>query len=147
MLPRRCLAFDLCFLCGTGYFFFSPKPHHMPPVWPRANRDINCRLIETESYDVQQTNVTNCKRIMMTSIDGNIVRVTGLFWGESTRDRDRWPQRPVTQNFDFFYLRLNKRLSKQSSRRWVETPWPPLWRDCNVQLCWRLFISTLNCND
>ena len=32
-------------------------------------------------------------------------------------------QRPMTQRFDvFFDLRQNKRLSKQSSRRWFETP-------------------------
>ena len=32
-------------------------------------------------------------------------------------------QRPVMRSFDiFFYLRLNKRLSKQSRRRWFETP-------------------------
>ena len=41
-------------------------------------------------------------------------------------------QRPVTQSFDgFFYLRLNKRLSKQSRRWWFETPSCPLWRHCN----------------
>ena len=40
-------------------------------------------------------------------------------------------QRPVTRSFDFFYLRLNKRLSKQSRRRWFETP-SPLWSHCNV---------------
>ena len=42
-------------------------------------------------------------------------------------------QRPMTQNFDMFFdLRLNKRLSKQSRRRWFETPLRPLWRYCNV---------------
>ena len=42
-------------------------------------------------------------------------------------------QRPVTWSFDvFFYLRLNKRLSKQSWGRWFETPLRPLWRHCNV---------------
>ena len=43
-------------------------------------------------------------------------------------------QRPVTRNFDgvFFYLRLNKRLSKQSRRRWFETPSWSLWRHYNV---------------
>ena len=42
------------------------------------------------------------------------------------------PQRPVTRSFDvFFDLRLNKRLSKQSRRRWFETPSHPLWRHCN----------------
>ena len=32
----------------------------------------------------------------------------------------------------FVYLRLNKRLSKQSRRWWFETPSCPLWRQCNV---------------
>ena len=38
-------------------------------------------------------------------------------------------QRPVTQSFDvFFHLRLNKWLSKQSKRRWIETTSRQLWR-------------------
>ena len=44
-------------------------------------------------------------------------------------------QRPVSQSFDvFFDLRPNKRLSKQSSGCWFETPSCPLWRHCNVML-------------
>ena len=44
-------------------------------------------------------------------------------------------QRPVTCGFDvFFYLRLNKRLSKQSRRWWFETPSHSLWRHWNVLL-------------
>ena len=40
-------------------------------------------------------------------------------------------QRPVARSFDvFFDLRLNKRLSKQSRRRWFETPSRSLWRRC-----------------
>ena len=40
-------------------------------------------------------------------------------------------QRPVTQSFGvFFDLRLNKRLSKPSKRRWFETPLCSLWRHC-----------------
>ena len=43
-------------------------------------------------------------------------------------------QRPVARSFDVsFDLRLNKRLSKQSRRRWFETPSRPLWRHCNEQ--------------
>ena len=39
----------------------------------------------------------------------------------------------VTRSFDIFYdLRLNKRLSKQSRRRWFEKPSRSLWRHCNV---------------
>ena len=42
-------------------------------------------------------------------------------------------QRPVTRSFDvFFYLCLNKRLSKQSWGRWFETLPCPLWRHCNA---------------
>ena len=41
-------------------------------------------------------------------------------------------QRPVTRSFDiFFYLRLNKRFSKQSWGWWFETPSRSLWRHCN----------------
>ena len=41
-------------------------------------------------------------------------------------------QRPVTRNFDaFFDLRPNKRLSKQSRRRWFETPSRSSVRYCN----------------
>ena len=41
-------------------------------------------------------------------------------------------QRPVTQSFDvFFDLRRNNRLSKQSRRRWFQTPSLSLLRHCN----------------
>ena len=33
-----------------------------------------------------------------------------------------------------FYLRLNKRLSKQSRYRWLEPPWRSLWRLCNAMV-------------
>ena len=42
-------------------------------------------------------------------------------------------QRPVTRRFGVFYLRLNKRLSKQPRRRWFETTSSSLWRHCNVK--------------
>ena len=41
-------------------------------------------------------------------------------------------QRPVTGSFGVFIdLRLHKRLSKQSRRRWFETQSRSLWRHCN----------------
>ena len=50
-------------------------------------------------------------------------------------------QRPVARSFDvFFDLHLDKRLSKQSIRRWFETPSRSLWRHCNGQVC---FVSIL----
>ena len=75
---------------------------------------------------------------MMTSSNGNIVRVTGHLWGEFTVHRwiPRTKQRPVTRSFDvFFDLRLNKRLSKQSWGWWFDTPSRSLWRHCNIPLC------------
>ena len=61
---------------------------------------------------------------MMTPSNGNIFRVTGLLCREFTGEFPT--QRPVMWSFDvFFDLHLNKRLSKQSRRRWL------LWRHCN----------------
>ena len=40
-------------------------------------------------------------------------------------------QRSVMRSFDSFYLRLKKRLNKQSKRRWFATPARSLWRHCN----------------
>ena len=41
-------------------------------------------------------------------------------------------QRPVTRSFDIFIdQRLNKRMSKPSRRRWLETPSSSSWSHCN----------------
>ena len=68
---------------------------------------------------------------MLTSSNGLIFRVTGPLCGEFTGHR--WIL--VTKASDaelwcFFYLRLSKHLSKQSRRRWFETPSRPLLRHC-----------------
>ena len=89
-------------------------------------------------------------QIMMTSSNGNIFHVTGHLCGP------RWipAQGPVTRSFDVFLdLRLNKRLSKQSSGWWFETLSCSLWRHCNVlehfenkchmNVCVSIFRSTL----
>ena len=53
----------------------------------------------------------------------------------------RWPvdsphRKPVTRSVDvLFDLRPNKQLSKNSRRRWFETPWRLSWRHCNVTIC------------
>ena len=72
------------------------------------------------------------KFYIMTSSNGNIFRVTGSLWEESTGG---FPSKsPVTWSFDVFLdLCPNKRLSKQSRRRWFETPSRSLWRYCNAQ--------------
>ena len=57
---------------------------------------------------------------MMTSSNGNIFRVTGPFCEGNPPVTGWFPsQRPVTRGFGLlFNLRLNRRLRKQSRRRW-----------------------------
>ena len=56
-------------------------------------------------------------------------RVGGPLCGESAGHRWYPPLRPLTRGFVIFFdLRLSKRLSKQSRRRWFETPKRSLWR-------------------
>ena len=72
---------------------------------------------------------------MMTWSCGNIFRVSGRLWGESTGQPspvDFPSQKPATRSFDIFIdLCLNNRLAKQSRRQWFETPLHLLWRHCN----------------
>ena len=68
----------------------------------------------------------------MTSSNGNFFYVTGPLYGDSPVTGEFPSQRSVTQSFDvFFDLCLNKRLRKQSRRRWFETPSCSLWRHCD----------------
>ena len=79
---------------------------------------------------------------MMMSSNENIFCFTDPLWGESTGHQwippvtDEVPsQRPVTRSFDvFFDLRLNKRLTKQTRRRWFEMPSRSWWRHCYVHI-------------
>ena len=75
---------------------------------------------------------------MMTSSNGNIFRVTGPLYGEFTGHR--WipiTQKPATHSLNVvFFLRLNKRLNKQSRGWWLGTPSSPLWRHCNDLRQW-----------
>ena len=86
--------------------------------------------------------------IMMTSSNGNIFRITGHLCGEFIGPGEFPAQRPVTRSFGgFFYLCLNKRLSKQSRGWWFETVSRPLWRQRNVifwyteSLSFHLFVT------
>ena len=56
-----------------------------------------------------------------------------LYAGNSKVTGELPSQRPVTRSFDvFFDLRLNKRVSKQSKRRWFWAPSRSLWHHCKV---------------
>ena len=65
-------------------------------------------------------------------IKGKYFRVNGSLCVEFTGHRWNPRIRPVTRSFDvFFDMRLNKRLSKQSSVWWFETPSRSLLRHYN----------------
>ena len=82
---------------------------------------------------------------MMTSSNRNIFRITGPCAGNSPVTGKFLAQRPVTRSFDvLFYLRLNKRLSKQWWCWWFETPSHPLLRHCNGQ---RIISYLVICHD
>ena len=77
--------------------------------------------------------MTGSELFMMTSPNGTIFGVTGSLRGNPPVTGEFPSQRPVTRSFDVFLnLRLNKRLSKQSRRRWFETPSRSLRRHCNM---------------
>ena len=83
-------------------------------------------------------------RFMMTSSNGNIFRVTDLCVENSPVTGEFPTQRPVTRSFDdFFDLRRNKCLNKQSLGWWFETPSRSLWRHCNGE-SWICFHSNFN---
>ena len=77
---------------------------------------------------------------MKTSASENLFRVTGPLRGEFTGQR----RIPLTKASDIFLdLGPNKRLSKQSRRRWYEAPLRSLWRRCNAMFRSRFKLKTV----
>ena len=96
------------------------------------------RMLSLHTSFSQESSFSQLKQLhnMMTSSNGNIFCVTGPLCGEFTDDRWIPAHRPVTRKFDVsFNLRLNKRLRKQSSGWWFETPSCPLWRQSWKMRC------------
>ena len=92
---------------------------------PISLNQSDCCVIQTKQSIMTMWWCTGTK-VMLTSSNGNIFRVTGHLCGEFPT------QRPVMWNFDVcFDMRLNKRSSKQSWGWWFETPWCPIWCHCN----------------
>ena len=60
----------------------------------------------------------------MTSLNGNVFRVTGPLWGESIGHRWIRPQRDSDAGFDVFF---DVGLNKLPSCWWFETPWRSIW--------------------
>ena len=106
---------------------------------------INVDLSSVGSCDIHSPYKENStERLMMTSSNGNIFRVTGHLCREFTGPGEFPTQRPVTRSFDvFFDLHLNKRLSKQPWGWWFETLSWSLWRQCDVKVIttWHLHMT------
>ena len=102
----------------------------------RAFRDFSLSLVE-HWYQNDTTDLTSkfsWWRHQLEKFSALLALCEGnsLVNGESPPPPPPPPQRPVTRNVDVFYLRLNKKLSKPSRRRWFETPSRSLWRHCNL---------------
>ena len=98
------------------------------PLWRHCNVLCHgCRLFD----DGRTWGISSHGSDMMTSLNENIFRVTGLLWGEPPATGGFPSQRPMTWSFDIFFdLRLNKRLNKLVRLRRFETPSRSLWRHC-----------------
>ena len=70
----------------------------------------------------------------MTSSNGNIFHVTGPLCGEFTGERWIPLTKASAAELWCFLSSAPEETSKQSIRRWFETPSPSLWRHQNV--CW-----------
>ena len=116
-LSHVTLKFDRWPWKTKGHLFFATSSfaHHFVAI-----REFK---LELQSRNVQFGSN------MITWSNGNIFRVTGPLCGEFTGHWWFPFQRPGSRSFDvFFDLHLNKRLSKQSRRRWCETSLRSLWR-------------------
>ena len=111
--------------------------HPLTP-WTVNCDPVNCHqcylaLLPNRTPTCHKANcvVRLCVHMMMSS-NGNIFSVTVLCAGNSPVTGESPSRRPVTRSFYIFFdLCLNKRLSKQSIRRWLETQSRSLRRHCN----------------
>ena len=116
-IPQSCTKPSICTFVSMAQFI---------KIW-RLKRGID-GIVDKNNYNhiyihnlllLELTEPSTCK--MMKSSNGNIFRVTGPLHGEFTGHRWISLIRPVTRSFDaFFDLCLDKRLGKQSKRRWFE---------------------------
>ena len=129
-------------ICSLYWFEARLEWRHLKFIWSIPNITGHWKWKKaTECIDLAY-----CWQIMMASSNGNIFRVTGPLWGESTGHR--WI--PLTKANDtelwcFFDMRLNKQTVKQT----IETPviWDAvvlLWRFCNVSR-WRISLYSNWC--
>ena len=155
------MASLICVNIGSGDGFLPDVSHYLNQCCSRVNQ-ILMNIFQWDIRSLNQSSRSNafentvCKMVTILFrpkyVDSLLIdaiwrrrywwwrhqmetffRVTGICAGNWPVTGEFPSQRPVTQSFDvFFYLRLNKRLSKQSISRWFETPSRSLWNYCHL---------------
>ena len=91
-----------------------------------------CMVINSRCRHNMESLSASPNQLMVTSWPGLAFRSTGHLWGQTTGQR--WISFTKCQTcelfffFFFFDVNLSKPLYKQSSCRWVDTP----WRSCDI---------------
>ena len=130
----------MSFLCLSSLYWFTLVSYSTLLSIHFTTKNTVCRRFLSRIYSILWLYCQN----MRTSWNGNIFHVTGLCAGNSPVTAVFPAQRPMMRNFNIFFDRhLNKRFSKQSSRRWFETPSRSLWSPCNESLFTAWFIPKL----
>ena len=141
--PNQCLDFSR--FCKEEWFHFhfisyttldKAKLFHVKRLLSSAKNLVvhglgqgHKRTLTTQPCGAKYNASSSYLTTLMTSSNGKISALLALCAGNSPVTGEFPSQRPVS--FDvFFDLRLNKRLTKQSWRRWFETPSCSLWRHC-----------------
>ena len=122
---------NYCFVLNNVYDIWIVKCFH-----GTHQTLLNCIKNTTEKVISHMNRKYRKWYIYDVSWNGNVFCVTDPLCGEFTGDR--WIPRTKASDteFDaFFDLHLNKWLSKQSKRRWFETPSRSSWRHCNDMIC------------
>ena len=110
----------LAFLWGWGW---SNNQIHTVHTVLWFDADHFTHILHGSLTDTETMQNQDKAKPTMTSLNGNIFRVTGPLCGEFTGHWWIPLTRPVTRSFDvFFDLCLNKRLNKQSWGWWFEAP-------------------------
>ena len=120
----RFIIYTSCFFFICGFAF---------PHWWRSINLWQC-WIRWDKLSVVLAAPKYCSintQYMVTASNGIISALLTLCEGKSPVTGEFPSQRSVTRIFDvFFDLRLNKRLNKESRRRWFEMSSRSLWRHC-----------------
>ena len=123
--------------CQTSMFLFITASAKAILFHPRVHQVLTYYMLHNlhnqshqqfqhwaKSFQTSNGNWWFRIRFMRMSWNGNIFRITGPFVMRNHRSPVDFPHQGQWC--------LNKRLTKQSRRRWFETPLRPLWRHNNI---------------